>query len=163
MLTGVGPDKHQILWNDYEPDKGVVKLPTVWSVAKAHDATLKTALFAGKEKFKHLDIPGSLDRIEIPAYEAKTVAAAAAAYIQSDKPNLCFVHFADSDGAGHKHGWGSPQQIQAFVDEDAALGLLEDAVENAGIAQNSVFILTADHGGHNNGHGSNDPVDMMIP
>ena len=163
MLTGVGPDKHQILWNNYQPDRGVVKVPTMFSVAKKANPKLKTALFAGKEKFKHLDIPGSLDKIEIPASEAKKVAEAAAQYIKSDKPNLMFVHFADSDVVGHKFGWGSPEQMASFADEDAALGFLENAVNDAKIADSTTFILTADHGGHDKTHGTNQPDDMTIP
>ena len=161
MLTGVGPDKHQILWNDWQPKRGLVKVPTVFQVARDYGYT--TALFAGKVKFRHLNLPGSMDEFQIPDYEAKTVAQAAADYIVEAKPNLCFVHFADSDGAGHAFGWGSPQQLKAFDDEDVALKILRDAVEKAGIASSSTFILTADHGGHGKGHGSNDPVDMTIP
>lgn len=161
MLTGVGPDKHKILWNDYRPAFGPVKVPTIFQVAK--NAGLKTALFAGKEKFKHLDIPGSLDKYSMPDYSCKRVVAEAAKYVESDKPNLCFVHFADSDGAGHKFGWGSPEQIKAFEDEDVALKTLRDALDRAGIANDSVIILTADHGGHDKTHGLNIPDDMIIP
>jgi predicted AlkP superfamily pyrophosphatase or phosphodiesterase len=161
MLTGVGPAKHKVLWNDHRPELGPIKVTTAFEQAKKKG--LKTALFAGKSKFHHLEIPGSLDKFAIPAYAAKTVANAAAQYIISDKPNLCFVHFADSDGAGHKYGWGSPEQIKAFEDEDEALKTLQDAVQKAGIARDSVFILTADHGGHAKTHGSNSPEDMTIP
>ena len=163
MLTGVGPETHKILWNEYLPAKGELRVPTIFSLAKAHDPALKTALFAGKEKFKTLRKPGGIDVFEIPAYEAQTVARSAAAYIKAEKPNLCFVHFADSDGAGHKYGWGSREQLQSFADEDAALGTLEEAVRAAGIDKSSVFLLTADHGGHDKGHGSDDPRDMTIP
>ena len=136
-------------------------MPTVFSVAR--DTGYTTALFAGKIKFRHLNLPGSIDEFQIPAYQAQTVADAAAKYIVEKKPNLCFIHFADSDGAGHGYGWGSPQQIKAFGDEDVALKTLRDAIDKAGIADSSTFILSADHGGHGKGHGSNDPVDMTIP
>ena len=33
MLTGVGPQVHQVLWNDFQPDKGLVKVPTIFSLA----------------------------------------------------------------------------------------------------------------------------------
>ena len=33
MTTGVGPDKHQILWNDWMPIRGFVKVPTMFSLA----------------------------------------------------------------------------------------------------------------------------------
>ncbi|MCC6730131.1 MAG: alkaline phosphatase family protein [Chthonomonadales bacterium] len=161
MLTGVEPDKHLIDWNSWQPEKGVVQVPTVFALAKARGLT--TALFAGKEKFKHLNVPGTLDAFDVPAYEAAQVAAAAAAFIVDHKPNLCFVHFADGDGSGHKNGWGSPEQMQAFADEDAALKVVMDAIARAGILKDSVVIVSADHGGHDKTHGSTSLEDMHIP
>ena len=161
MLTGVVMEKHKISWNDYRPANGVVKVPTIFKLAR--EAGYTTALFAGKEKFRHLNVPGTLDEFQYPAYQCKVVAAAAAKYIVEKKPNLTFIHFSDSDGAGHEFGWGSPQQIQAFADEDAALKVIRDAVKEAGIESKSTFILSADHGGHDKTHGSNSPEDMTIP
>jgi predicted AlkP superfamily pyrophosphatase or phosphodiesterase len=161
MLTGVEPDKHLIDWNDWIPAKGLVKVPTIFALAKARGLT--TALFAGKEKFKHLNVPGTLDDFAVPEYAAKVVAETAAKCILEKKPNLCFIHFADSDGAGHKYGWGSPEQIQSFAEEDAALKIVRDAIDQAGIAGDSVIILTADHGGHAKTHGSTSLEDMHIP
>jgi predicted AlkP superfamily pyrophosphatase or phosphodiesterase len=161
MLTGVLMAKHHITWNDWQPQRGLVTVPTIFKLAR--DRGYTTALFAGKEKFRHLNNPGTVDEFQIPSYSAKTVAAAAAKYIVEKKPNLCFIHFADSDGAGHASGWGSPEQIQSFADEDAALKVLYDAVRQAGIARQSTFILSADHGGHDKTHGTNSPEDMTIP
>ena len=163
MLTGVGPDKHHILWNEWIPEKGLVPVPTMFSVAKQYDKKLITALFAGKQKFAHLFLPGSLDAFSMPDYSAEIVAKQAADYIRLKKPNLCFIHFADSDGAGHAYGWGSPEQVRAFADEDAALKTIKEAIEKAGIAKTSLVILTADHGGHDKTHGSRSPEDMTIP
>ena len=161
MLTGVSPARHGISWNDWFPDRGLVKVPTAFALAKKEG--LKTAAFAGKAKFRHLNVDGTLDVFDIPSYKAKTVAAMAAKYIENNKPNLCFIHFSDPDGAGHAHGWGSPEQKQAFADADDALGVVMKSLEKAGIAKNSVVILSADHGGHGKTHGSNSPEDMTIP
>lgn len=163
MLTGVGPEKHKIDWNGWSPDKGVVGVPTIFTLAKKAGHT--TAMFAGKEKFKHLEQPESLDKFVVPSDKspAKEVAAEAAKYIVESKPELTFVHFPDSDTMGHKYGWGSAEQIQAFADEDVALKMLTDALEQAGIAKDTVIIITADHGGHDHTHGSRDPQDMNIP
>ncbi len=161
MLTGVSPKVHKVLWNDWQPEKGLVTVPTVFGIAKQKG--LITALYAGKPKFKHLNIPGTLDSFGIPSYSAKRVAKVAAQYIVEKKPNLCFIHFADSDGAGHKNGWGSPEQVQAFADEDVALNTVITAIQQAGIAKESVVILSADHGGHDKTHGSKSPEDMNIP
>jgi predicted AlkP superfamily pyrophosphatase or phosphodiesterase len=34
MLTGVGPEKHRVLWNSWKPRKGVVGVPTIFAEAK---------------------------------------------------------------------------------------------------------------------------------
>lgn len=161
MLTGLQPARHKVLWNDWFPERGLVQVPTVFKLAR--DTGYTTALFAGKAKFRHLNVPGTIDEFQIPGYNAKVVAAAAAKYIVEKRPNLCFIHFADSDGAGHEFGWGSPQQIQSFADEDAALKVVRDAVRAAGIEKKSTFILSADHGGHDKTHGTDSPEDMTIP
>ena len=161
MLTGVGPAKHKVDWNDWIPEKGLITVPTVFTLAKK--AGLTTAMFVGKPKFKHLNIPGTVDEFEIPSYSAKIVADEAGKYIIARKPALCFIHFADSDGAGHKYGWGTPEQMQAFADEDSALRAVQYAIQKAGIAGTSVVILSADHGGHAKTHGSRSPEDMSIP
>jgi len=163
MLTGVGPDKHHVLWNDWKPEKGLVTVPTIFSIAKQSNKSLVTAMFVGKEKFAHLFLPGTLDSFSMPDYHARVVADQAARYIVDKKPDLCFIHFADSDGAGHQHGWGSPEQIKAFGDEDKALKTIQDAIRKAGIEKTSLVILTADHGGHAKTHGSDSPEDVNIP
>lgn len=161
MLTGVVPAKHKVYWNDWKPEKGLVKVPTVFKLARAKG--FSTALFAGKKKFRHFDLPGTLDKFEIPGYSARAVSDEAAKYIVAKKPNLAFIHFADGDGAGHDFGWGSSQQIKAFAAADTALKKVRVAARQAGIENSSVFILSADHGGHAKTHGTNSPEDMTIP
>jgi len=172
MLTGVGPQKHQILWNDYEPEKGLVTVPTIFSIAK--ESGLVTAMFVGKEKFKHLNLPGSVDDFVWPRPEdnAKAVAKAFASAVLQLKPNLCFIHFRDPDSAGHKYGADSPEKIQALKDCDDALKTIKGAIAAAGLAEDTVIILTADHGSHNvknkegkivGTHGTADTADVKIP
>lgn len=161
MLTGVQPAKHKITWNDWKPEKGVVSVPTMFKLAKA--AGYSTALFGTKGKFQHFNVPGSLDKFQIPGYKAKDVAKAAANYIVQKKPGLCFIHFADGDGAGHSYGWGSSRQVKAFENTDVALKVVRDAIKEAGIEKSSTVILTADHGGHGRSHGSASPEDVLIP
>lgn len=161
MLTGVQPNKHLIDWNDWRPGNGPVAVPTIFSLAK--EKGLTTGLFAGKTKFKHFEIPRSLDLFSAGEISALNVAKAAAEFIANEKPNLTFIHFADSDNAGHSYGWGSDEQKRAFADQDRALQILRDAVAAAGIEKDSVFILTADHGGHGFGHGTTELEDMHIP
>jgi predicted AlkP superfamily pyrophosphatase or phosphodiesterase len=172
MLTGVGPQAHQVLWNDYNPTNGLVKVPTIFSLAK--ERGLKTAMFVGKEKFKHLELPGTLDALVWPQPDddAKSVARAFAAEVGELKPNLSFIHFRDPDTVGHKFGADAPEKVQALKDCDEALKIIMDAITAAGLRNQSVVILTADHGSHNskdrNGkkigvHNTTQPADVIIP
>lgn len=180
MLTGVGPEKHRVDWNTYTPIRGKVKAPTIFALAKQHDASLVTAMFPGKQKFRHLwqrgspdvfDYNGPQTDVPLPPNEeieklvipAQTVAKNVSAYIGAAKPNLCFIHFPDPDSAGHKSGWGSPEQKEAFKVSDQALGQIVKAIEKAGIASSTVILISADHGGHLKTHGENIPDDMNIP
>lgn len=180
MLTGVGPDKHQVLWNDFSPIKGKVKVPTAFSLLRAVDAKAVTGMFVCKQKFRHLWLEGTLDtfdfggpiqdtpvagspEIEKDKKPAQLVAKNASAWIKEKKPKLLFVHFADPDTAGHKDGWGSPQQKEAFKVTDQALWQVWTAVKEAGIADSTVILISADHGGHDKTHGLNIPDDMLIP
>ncbi len=169
MITGVGPDKHHVLWNTWKPRKGVVCVPTIFAEAKR--AGLSTAMFVGKEKFRHLAQPGTVDEFEFrqlgpkksSTFLSRVVAEGAARYILEQKPNLCFIHFSDPDDTGHKYGWGSPQQIKAFGEVDKALAEVVKSIQAAGISDRSVLIITADHGGHGKTHGRKIPEDMQIP
>jgi predicted AlkP superfamily pyrophosphatase or phosphodiesterase len=172
MLTGVGPQAHQILWNTYIPTNGIVTVPTIFSLAKQRG--LKTAMFVGKEKFKHLVLPGSVDTFVWPQPndDAKSVANAFAAQVAELKPNLCFIHFRDPDTAGHAYGAESPEKIQALKDCDQALKIVRVAIADAGLSKTSVIILTADHGSHDirdkqgktlGTHGTAETRDVLIP
>lgn len=182
MLTGLPMAKHKVTWNDWAPTNGTVGVPTVFSLAR--QAGLSTAMFVGKEKFHHLAQPGMVDEFYYDRANAvvmmkslsgdrvvkkegnifaKMVATNAAAYIVKNKPNLCFIHFTDTDSIGHEFGWGSPEQIKAFADTDEALDMILKAIRKAGITKRSVILISADHGGHGKGHSQGTPLDMQIP
>ncbi|MDP2990033.1 MAG: alkaline phosphatase family protein, partial [Kiritimatiellota bacterium] len=87
----------------------------------------------------------------------------AAAYFKTNHPTLMFVHDRYPDAFGHDLGWGSTQYLAAIKNCDQVIGILRNGVEQAGLASNTLFIITADHGGHLRGHGSKDVRDMTIP
>jgi predicted AlkP superfamily pyrophosphatase or phosphodiesterase len=99
-------------------------------------------MFVGKPKSILLYRPKDVNEFALPAYNAKTVAMVAAQYIQSSKPDLCFIHFSDLDGAEHKYGWGTPEQKQAFADEDETLKVVCEAVDKVSMANGSIYPVT---------------------
>ncbi len=84
-------------------------------------------------------------------------------YIKEKKPDYLFFHFNDVDGAGHSIGWGTPQYYASISKVDQQIGDILQAVKDAGIMDNTVIIVTSDHGGINKGHGGKSLNEMEIP
>ena len=162
MLTGCLPQKHGVTWNDWKPELGFVKTTTCFEIAK--QAGMTTAMFVSKQKLEHIAKPGTVDKfVTISGDDAVAAAKAAGEYFQKKKPNLLFVHFSDPDATGHAHHWGSKEYRTAIENCDRGIGILRAIVKDAGVSATTVWIITADHGGHLNSHGSTDVRDMTIP
>jgi len=75
-------------------------------------------------------------------------------YIRSQKPDFLFVQFDSVDGAGHKYGYGTPEHLRRIGEVDVLVNDIYSAAEDAGIVDDTLFIVIADHGGTNPGDGS---------
>jgi len=161
MLSGVDPAVHGLTWNNWRPSKGYIKTPTIFT--RAQDAGMTTAFFTGKSKLRHIVPPGTVGVYERPGYYCKKVAEEAAEYLVSQRPALAFVHFSDPDEVGHSAGWMSPKQLKAIADSDKCLGVLYEALEKAELLDDTLIIVSADHGGHNKVHSGAKLIDREIP
>ena len=68
-------------------------------------------------------------------------------------PKLMFVQLDDVDHAAHTYGGFSDEYYEAAKTADTRLGNIYDAIEAKGLMKDSLFILVADHGETDNGHG----------
>lgn len=168
MLTGGTVQAHGIEWNsDKTPNTPAhPKLPTVLELA--HDKGMATALASGKSKFAALAKPGTVTAsFTPPAPDGKVddaeTAKQAAALIRKHRPAAMFVHLADVDTTGHSVGWGTPEQLDAVARADAAVGVVLDAYKAEGVLDDTLVIVTADHGGAGRNHGPDDPRSRHIP
>ena len=167
MLTGLAPEDHGVLWNNVATAKtDLIETRTVFGLARARG--YRTAAFYSKAKFQPLQQPGTLDYSQAPGgwwgrwSSARTIGDVET-YLTTAEPNLLFVHLGEVDRAGHASGWMSPQYGRAVEVVDAALARLLTAVEKSFGKDEFTVIVTADHGGHGNNHGSDDPRDVTIP
>ena len=83
--------------------------------------------------------------------------------LRRKKPEVEFVHFSDPDERGHAIGWMSEPQIQAIRHTDHCLATMIEAVHTAGLDDDTLFILSADHGGHGRNHSGRIKEDRLIP
>jgi arylsulfatase A-like enzyme len=167
MLSGQPPERHGVLWNNVlTADADVIELPTVFSVARSRG--YRTSAFFSKAKFQPLQRRGTLDYSQAPGgwfgrWTSERTIADVETHLGTSRPNLLFVHLSDPDRAGHSSGWMSDAYGRAVTSSDTALGRLLAAADGAFGKGQYTVIVTADHGGHENGHGSDDPRDVTIP
>ena len=75
-------------------------------------------------------------------------------YIRNKKPDFLFVQLDSVDGAGHKYGYGTPEHLKRIGEVDVLVNDIYKATQDAGIIEEALFIVIADHGGTNPGDGS---------
>ncbi len=78
------------------------------------------------------------------------------------KPKFLFVQFDDVDGAGHSGGYGSAKHYEEIQRADAYTGRIYDAYSKAGILDETLFIVIADHGGVRTGHGGYTDTEKYV-
>lgn len=160
MLTGFCPAKHGVDWNDYLPGRGYAQGVDLFDLAQA--AGLQTVMVVGKEKLRQITEPQSTDFFTYINDRDKVIAQQVVELIPQGF-DLMFVHFPTPDGMGHEYGWLSPEQLSVLYRADEALLEILQALQQAGLRDTTLIIITADHGGHDTTHGSNLPEDMTIP
>ena len=136
-------------------------MPTVFDAAKAGGG--ESAAFIGKRKLEHIAHPGSVDIVSRPGYFCRKVVEEATRYFVEKKPEIEFIHFSDPDDLGHSDGWMSNPQLEAVRATDKCLATLLDAVSAAGLDRDTLFIISADHGGHGHNHDGKIKEDRLIP
>ena len=167
MLTGEGPERHHVRWNNVPAAKfDTVEVPTIFGVARA--GGYRTAAFFSKAKFHTLQRAGTLDYSQAPGgwfgkWPSLRTVADVERYLNHERPNLLFVHLSDPDTAGHAYGWMTDEYHFAVAVADDAVSRLLAAADAAYGAGNYSVIVSADHGGHGKGHGTDDPRDITIP
>ncbi|MBI5964802.1 MAG: alkaline phosphatase family protein [Chloroflexi bacterium] len=165
MLTGMCPAKHIVRWNDYVPENGYARGTDIFDLV--HGAGLQTAMVVGKVKLRQVTEPPSTDFFAFIDETDKiddltTIEKLAISQVKIGF-NLMFVHFPNGDLVGHEEGWMSPQQLKAYAKDDKAFGTILQSLKDRGMYDDTMIIVTSDHGGHDTKHGTDAPEDMTIP
>lgn len=84
-------------------------------------------------------------------------------YIKEKKPELVFFHNDQIDHAGHSYGHRTEKYFHWVEIVDKQIPLIIQATKDAGIYDDCVFILQADHGGKNYGHGGLSRDEYRVP
>ena len=160
MFHSVPPERHGTMSNDYvkpvHPVTGLFELLS--RMGK------RCTMYYGWEPLRDIQRVGSLVAAEfIQAYSFDhtdgILTGRALDYIRLAKPDFVFLYMVETDEkGGHDSGWMT----------DTYLDYIRHAIDNVKrvieeTAGEYTVIVTADHGGHGRGHGSDLPEDMTIP
>jgi predicted AlkP superfamily pyrophosphatase or phosphodiesterase len=156
MLSGFDMQRHGVTWNWADPLAGYIKVPTIFSVAS--DAGLRTVMIMGKGKFLTLQLPDTLDEVHEVGGDEDGITEQALFVIRRRNFDLMFIHFPNPDIVGHAEGWMSPGYLARVAKIDELFGRIVSVLPT-----NTTMIVTADHGGHDFGHGEDVDIDRRIP
>jgi hypothetical protein len=154
MLIGVGPEVHKLT------NKRVSVLPyPIWSKHPSVFRRIRKT-YPKAELGSYCDwnpiTKGIVEKfIGVSHHTArdKELTPIICDYISKSKPDFLFVHFDSTDGAGHKNGYGTKEHISAIGEVDTLIGYVHSAAQEAGILEDTLFMVIADHGGTNPGNG----------
>lgn len=136
--------------------------PSIFEILRDQNADAQIDVFYTWSGIGYLFPKKAVDREENTEDDSLTVEKAVEA-IQTDQPNLLFLHFDDVDAAGHGQGWGTDAYYQAIQKMDERIGKIKNTVEDEELMKNTVILVTADHGGREKDHGGKSIQEMEIP
>ncbi len=160
LFHSVDPDRHGITTNTYVPQ--VRPVEGLFDRLDAKEK--KCAFFYTWEELRDLSRPDRLHTaLCINQHKQRgtddLITDAAIRYVNAEQPDFLFLYLGETDElGGHDNGWMSEAYLKVVNNAVGCVEKLRDAIP----AEYTV-ILTADHGGHGRGHGSDLPEDMTIP
>lgn len=164
MLHGVTPELHRltnsiVASQAYDPES---LFPSVFRVIRDNDPTCTLASFSTWDPINIGIIEDGLNVHKDTADDDAALCEKICAYIAENDPKLLFVQFDNVDGAGHSAGYGKQKHLEQITITDDYIGKIYEAYEKRGFLEDTLFIVTADHGGFGTSHGGNTDEEMQV-
>jgi len=160
IFTGTSPEKLKIASGEtqsYSPEQ----FPSIFTLVKNSNPEKGSVFFYEWDELQKLAPEETIEKRTISSdlESAKSIAA----HIVESKPFFTVVAFNEPDSTGHSKRWGSKAYHNRLTELDGFIGIIEQAVKDAGVYDNTMFILASDHGGALWGHGYNITSHRRIP
>ena len=171
MFHGVAPEVH-MLTNDSIEDNVypmTSDYPSIFRVIREQMPEASLASFCNWD-----EINVGIIEDEIGVYKAsessdKKVVDAAVEYINTaadrgeDVPTFMYLQLDQVDATGHSSGYGTTNYLRVIEKmADTYIQTLYQAYADLGILEDTLFIVTTDHGGYEDDHGGNTDAEMLI-
>jgi len=173
MFMGAGPEVHgYTTWNSKTPDVSSMTtnthgiFPTIFSLVREQYPDAETGCTYEWEGIKYVIDTLAISHVEYFNEDWQSVERNCdhiVQYIIDKKPMLFIPVFDGIDGIGHSKGWYSESYYDYLARIDVCVGRIIQALKDAGIYDDTIIIVTGDHGGHEQAHGTLAMEDMESP
>lgn len=173
MYMGAGPELHGYCeWGSQVPDlpSRVVNrngiFPTVFSELRSAAPEAEIGNIYEWDGIRYLvdTLSLSYDKHVVEVAEDSTaVTRFIVDYIKDKKPTLLNVQYDVLDHVGHAAGHDTPMYYAKLEEIDGYIGQIVKAAKDAGIWEETIIIVTADHGGIGKTHGGRTMAEMETP
>ena len=186
MIHGAGPEATGITSNRWmQPaatnmtpvvsnEAGV--FPCIFHVVRTQLPDAEQSLFINWDgfgftyHFERLRQRGVLNRFDIfrqgdiPLhYSAERTTERAIEYIIAERPTFFFVILNHVDGTGHDYGFTSEEYMWSVWHADKMVGRIMEAIDTAGMKNNTLVMVLSDHGGIGYRHGGETDTEIDVP
>ncbi len=156
MLHGVVPAKHKITnaiaeSTPYQNEE----YPSIFKTAYLQNPNLKLASFCNWPAINKGIVEDNINVYKYQNSDDALLVNHLNEYLVQEKPNLVFVQFDSVDHLGHDIGFGpsSSKYIQQLEVIDSYILSVYLTLEENNMLDDTLLILTSDHGGRNFSHG----------
>lgn len=173
IFMGSSPEQHGFnTWGSQEPDFPSRELtennlfPDLYYLIRQEKSNAELGLIYEWGGIYYLADTKSIDKVKqiTPSMEnVDSTLTTITNYLTDEKPSFCSIILDHPDSAGHRFGWESDEYYEMLNLLDSVLKTITDAVKEAGMMDETIFVLVSDHGGTGTGHGGPTLDEMETP
>lgn len=170
MLMGAGPTFHGFTeWGSQTPEIPPVVtnayglFPSIFSVIREQIPAAKTAVVYSWDGIGYLVEKQAIDFVVPTKDDDDKAVSEAVRLIKEEKPTFTFIHLDQPDGVGHQIGHNTLQYYAELKKVDDRISKIQQAIKDAGIEEETLLIITSDHGGIGKGHGGKTIEEVEVP
>lgn len=173
MFMGAGPELHGYTqWGSKKPEVPSARIgnygifPNIWGLFRDANPKAEIGYIYEWDGLKYLADTAVMNFNKLVTdYKTNpgSIIDQSCDYIKIAKPNLMAIIIDNPDHVGHASGHDTPEYYKTLTILDGYIGRIVDAVKEAGMLDETIFILTSDHGGVEKGHGKATLPEMETP
>ncbi len=170
-LLGAGPVQHGVTMNGWTPATTILTptetdeqgfFPSVFSVIRDQDPGAVTGFVYDWKDLGYIFDTEKISKVAYTGSHHESIEVITP-WIIEQQPDFTFIYMGYPDEVGHEYKWESEEFIRSLGEVDGVLGILFDVLKEAGLFDQTIFIVASDHGGIDYGHGGVSMEEVVIP